>query len=373
VTTARPWYAGGHRLERGWDSWRRALKGRMGWLDPATIQPFRGYGDGARLRVRGRVLETGGLERWQQRKGLGSNLMGMFHRFESDEIPDARIRASCGGRSVETVSDEEGYFEIALDDLAATPDGARWRTVELELLAPLLEDQKPVLVAAPVLIPPPAAGFAVVSDIDDTIIRTGATNLLRTLRTTLFTTVEGRVPFKGIGAFYRALERGAGSAPANPIFYVSSSPWNLYDLLESFMRLNDIPLGPLLLRDLGWDEAKFIKGSHEEHKLGAIETLLDFYPSLRFILIGDSGQHDAAIYAEAVRRHPGRILAVYIRELGPGAGAGAQLEAVRQAGVEAVLCPDLLQAAHNAASHGWIARAAVEAVRAEVEQQTRAA
>jgi len=185
------------------------------------------------------------------------------------------------------------------------------------------------------------------------------------------------VPFKGIGAFYRALERGAGGAAGNPIFYVSSSPWNLYDLLEEFMRLNELPSGPLLLRDLGWDQRKFIAGRHETHKLEAIETLLGFYPSLRFILIGDSGQHDAAIYREVVRRHPGRILAVYIRELarasGRGHAADEQLDAARAAGVEAVLCPDLLQAAANAASHGWITGAAVAAVRAEVAAQKRAA
>jgi phosphatidate phosphatase APP1 len=377
VTFARPWYAGGHRIERRWDAWRRGLKTRMGWLDPVTIQPFRGYGDGPRLRLKGRVLEQGGLERWHGRAGVGGNLMRMFHRFESDEIPDARIRASFGGRSVEAVSDEEGYFDVALDGLAAGPDGERWQIVELELLGPLLRDQQPVRVAAPVLVPSPGAGFAVISDVDDTIVRTGATNLLRTLRTTLFTSIEARVPFKGIGAFYRALEQGAGGAAGNPIFYVSSSPWNLYDLLEEFIRLHEIPAGPLLLRDLGWDQGKFIAGRHETHKLEAIESLLEFYPALRFILIGDSGQHDAAIYREVVRRHPGRILAVYIRELsrasGRGTAADEQLDAVRAAGVEAVLCPDLLRAAANAASHGWIPDAAVAAVGAEVAAQTGAA
>jgi hypothetical protein len=154
VTSARPWYAGGHRIERRWDAWRRGLKARMGWLDPAVIQPFRGYGDGRRLRLKGRVLEQGGLERWHGRAGVGSNLMRMFHRFESDEIPDARIRASFGGRAVEAISDEEGYFDVALDGLAAAQAGERWQMVDLELLAPLVRDQHPVRLAAPVLTPP---------------------------------------------------------------------------------------------------------------------------------------------------------------------------------------------------------------------------
>ena len=377
MTPRRPWYAHGHRLEQRWDAWRGALKARLGWRTPAMIQAFRGYGDGARVRLKGRVLELGGRERWRQRTGRWSDLVRMYHRFATDEVPGARVRATFAGRTVETVSDEEGYFEVALDGFGAVRSGELWRPLELELLAPLAAAQPPPRVAAPVLVPPSAAGFAVVSDIDDTIVRTGATSLLRNLRTTLLTSIEGRVAFKGIGAFYRALELGGGAEVVNPIFYVSSSPWNLYDLLERFIELNGIPLGPLFLRDLGWDASKFIRSRHADHKLGAIEALLDFYPELRFILIGDSGQHDAVIYREVVRRHPGRILAVYIRELARhsarGSAARAQLDAVRAAGVEAVLCPTLLRAADHAAAQGWIAAPAVQAVQAEVEEQTRAA
>ena len=377
MTPRRPWYAHGHRLEQRWDAWRGALKARLGWRTPAMIQAFRGYGDGARVRLKGRVLELGGRERWRQRTGRWSDLVRMYHRFATDEVPGARVRASFAGRTVETVSDEEGYFEVALDGFGAVRSGELWRPLELELLAPLAAAQPPPRVAAPVLVPPSAAGFAVVSDVDDTIVRTGATSLLRNLRTTLLTSVEGRVAFKGIGAFYRALERGGGAEVVNPIFYVSSSPWNLYDLLERFIELNGIPLGPLFLRDLGWDASKFNRSRHADHKLGAIEALLDFYPELRFILIGDSGQHDAVIYREVVRRHPGRILAVYIRELARhsvrGSAARAELDAVRAAGVEAVLCPTLLRAADHAAAQGWIAAPAVQAVQAEVEEQTRAA
>ena len=33
-------------------------------------------------------------------------------RLESDEIPGARLRATFGGSSVETISDSEGYFSV---------------------------------------------------------------------------------------------------------------------------------------------------------------------------------------------------------------------------------------------------------------------
>ena len=365
----------GHRIEHRWDDLRRRVKARLGWLDPATILPFRGYGDGSRLRLKGRVLESGGLDRWEAGASAWSNLARMLHRFESDEVPGARVRATFGGRETEVTTNDEGYFEVALDDLGGfRPDligDQRWREVELELLEPPRADQEsPARAIAQVLMPLGQARLGVISDIDDTIIQTGANDLVRNWRTILLSSAEGRSPFKGVATFYRALERGTHERPINPIFYVSSSPWNLYDLLERFMALNHIPPGPMFLRDFGLDRNRFVHGPHDEHKLDAIERLLAFYRALPFVLIGDSGQHDAAIYREVVRRHPGRVLAVYIRDLSSSAARAPQgcvwREEVEDAGTQAAFGPDLIEAAENAAANGWIEPATVSEVRQEV-------
>ena len=364
----------GHDLERRIDSAWSWGKKRLGWLDPVTIQPFRGYGDGRRARARGRVLEETGLKKQKLRKGTLSNAIQMFHRFESDEIAGAVVEARFQEKRLELKSDEEGYLDVAFDGLADAPsDELVWQDLTLELIEPYRPRQpRPVRIDAPVLIPSADADFALISDIDDTILKTGATSLLRNLRTTLFSSVDERVAFRGLASFYRAMQQGLGTAARNPIFYVSSSPWNLYDLLEEFMTLNDIPIGPLFLRDLGIDDTKFIKSGHDDHKLAAIETLMDFYPRLRFILVGDSGQHDATIYRTVVERHPDRILAVYIRALDEAperdANARAELDRIEHAGVQAALCSDLLLAAENAAAMGWISAWAVSEVRADIEQ-----
>jgi phosphatidate phosphatase APP1 len=305
----------------------------------------------------------------------------MLHRFETDEVPHARVRARFGERWSEVTADEEGYFEVAFDVLGALapdpPAGQRWREVALELLAPLPPDPPggdggPVRATAQVLAPPAAARLGVISDVDDTILQTGATDLVRNWRTILLHSAESRIPFRGVASFYRALERGGtGAEPVNPIFYVSSSPWNLYDLLERFVEVHGLPAGPMYLRDFGLDRTKLLTGRHERHKLGAIERLFAFYPALGFILIGDSGQHDAAIYAELVRRHPGRVHAVYLRDVTASAATDQEardlLEAVRRAGTRATFCSDLLEAAADAASQGWITAEAVEEVRREIE------
>ena len=365
----------GGRIEDRWDRTRRRVRERLGWVHPITIVPFRGYGDATRLRVSGRVLEAGGLRQPRPDDRTWRTLRHMFHRFESDEVAGATVRARFRNWTLEATSDPEGYFVLELSgveglDPDPPPDG-RWRQVELELLAPLRQGQNEVRVQAPVLTPPASAGFGVISDVDDTILRTGATDLFRNLRTTLLNTAESRSPFAGVGAFYRALERGRQDVPHNPIFYVSSSPWNLYDLLERFLMHHGIPHGPLFLRDLGFDRDKLLGGRHEKHKSAMIERLFDFYPHLPFILIGDSGQKDTAIYRDVVRRHPHRVRAVYIRDLTPAkrdAGAARMLEGIRGAGVPAVSGPDLVEAAEQAAAAGWIERAAVDAVRAEVAE-----
>ena len=162
-----------------------------------------------------------------------------------------------------------------------------------------------VTAVAHVLVPSPDAAFGVISDIDDTIVHTNATSLLGMARS-IIRNAASRLPFEGVADLYRALH-----VERNPIFYVSSSPWNLYELLHDFMEINGIPHGPMFLQDWGIDESTLILASHTEHKLAQIQTLVDYYPELKFVLIGDSGQHDPEIYLQrdpgASRTHPRRV------------------------------------------------------------------
>jgi phosphatidate phosphatase APP1 len=136
---------------------------------------------------------------------------------------------------------------------------------------------------------------------------------------------------------------------------VSSSPWNLFDVLEEFLEAQRIPPGPLLLRD--WDLGPSML-RNAAYKTGVIREILATYPAMPFILVGDSGQEDPEIYAEIVGTHPGRILAVYIRSIRQHPEASAAIRAlaerVAQAGSTLVLADDTLAAARHAAAHRWI-------------------
>lgn len=359
-----------HRLEKYVDRAKEAVGEALpAGRDAVRIEPYRGFGTAERLYLTGRVLRGGALPPADERDSALLNLAGMIQRFESDEVPGERVVARYAGGEWEAVTDEEGYFELRVAPPAPPEGGHLWQEVVLELPDREGPEGGPVRARGLALVPSPESRFGVISDLDDTVIRTGATTPLRMARTVFLGNARTRTPFPGVSAFYRALQHGAGAVDFNPVFYVSSSPWNLYDLLTEFLTLQKIPLGPLMLRDWGVSREEFLPTGHGKHKLGAIRRILDTFPGLPFILLGDSGQEDPEIYHRVVHDYPERILAVYIRDV---SGTPERAEAIRalaeevvRAGSTLLLSDDTVAAAEHAAAQGWIPAAALPEIREE--------
>lgn len=329
------------------------------------VAPYFGLGNASMMWVKGRVLaehifkeQTGADSRW-------SNLVALYHRLETDEVAGARVRAQFQGRTFETVTDRGGYFTFEIVPQEAL--GAGWHQVELELL-----DHQAVRAVADVLVPAPTARFGIISDIDDTVLWTNVTNKLNMALMLARSNAHTRKPFKGVAAFYRALNQGAGGNEDNPVFYVSSSPWHLFEPLVQFMRVQGIPIGPLLLRELGVREV-FKLSNHRNHKLDKIELILRFYPDMQFVLIGDSGEQDPEIYAEVVRRYPEAVRMIYIRSVTPDPARIEALdrliEEVKATGAQLILAPDSVFAASHAAAAGLIHLDALASVRSDKKQE----
>ena len=337
--------------------WRELL-GRFGDNDPFMLAGYRSMATPTRVLVRGRALEDEGITPAQETDSVWRNLLNSYRRIESDPLPYAKIRATAGDAAHEIVADDEGFFHSWID-AAATPDeSGEWTHVRLELIEPLRRNAPPVLCDVRAILPPDTARFAVISDMDDTVLQSHVTSLTQAIRTTILGNSRTRLPFPGVAAFYRALRAGAGGNERNPIFYVSSSPWNLYDLLVEFLELQGIPSGPVTLRD--WDINRSAIGSGRLHgfKDAAIREIMDAYPAMPVILIGDSSQRDPEIYREVVREYPDRVLAVYIRDVRRTverrAAVTALAEEVQAARSVLVLAEDTMAAARHASERGWI-------------------
>jgi len=298
------------RLELLLDRVVWGLRRRFGRLGPLQVVAYRGFGTAARVVLRGRVLEASALERSLPADSAFRSFRRMLRRFFSRELPDATVCAQLGTSAAGGSTDDEGYFELPVVS-PGPADTGDWTVAEVQVVGAPVRGLVPVSATAEILIPGAGAKLGIISDIDDTVLQTHVTQKLKMIWVTLSGSAFTRMPFEGTSELYHALVSGAPGRANNPVFYVSKSPWNLYDFLVDFLDHHRLPRGPLLLRDIGLHEAPPV-----DHKSAAVRELLEMYPELPFVLIGDSGERDPEIYLETVARYPGRIVAVYIRDLG---------------------------------------------------------
>ena len=290
--------------------------------DPLQIIVFQTYGSNTHLYVKGRALEDENID--LTKKNFIHLLINSWKRFETDVIGNCALKLKLPNGDIhEFETDREGYFLLALDktDLQSMCNEEGWLIFEVSYADKTLKRSIQLENRFPgeMLIPSPDATFGVISDIDDTILQTGMVSLLkwRVLYNTFLKTPERRIPLTGAPEFYHLLHRGASGEKSNPIFYVSNSPWNLYLYLEFFLRSNNFPKGPILLRSLSAFFKRYkLKGPDDRpHKINEILNILKTYPTLSFVLIGDSGEKDADIYLEIAKMFPDRIKAIYLRSV----------------------------------------------------------
>jgi phosphatidate phosphatase APP1 len=357
---------------------RLGLNRVEGLFDRGPFAPagYRGYGTRERVLVLGRVLQAdeispgvtllrpagsggqAGGSRWR-------NLAAALRRLESDPLPYARVRVSLGVTedTREIAADDEGFFREWIGVRDPLPEGG-WVPVRLSLAE--LRTGTGTETVSHCLVPPPGAAFGVISDMDDTVLQSNIASFLRAARLVLLENAHTRMPFHGVAAFYRALQAGTGLTGPNPIFYVSKSPWNLYDVIAQFLEKQEIPLGPILLRDWDLIPERAAKG----FKTREIEEILHTYPSMKFVLVGDTTQKDPEIYRDVIRDCPGRVLAVYIRNVSATAARSTAVKKLAEEtaaeGATLILADDTNAMAAHAAEQGWIDPAALPAIAGDV-------
>jgi len=344
------------------------LRQRLNLFQPIQLVMYRSYGTRNRLYIKGRVLADKGITASDIKDNVFHNLLNMYRRFESDEIPNARLKVMFQNQEYLTTSDEEGYFVVNLEPVIPLEPTSIWHQVTVELVDAPVAFSAGLTAQAEVLVPPVDAEYGIISDIDDTVIKTGATNLLAMSQNVLLHNAHTRLPFAGVSAFYKSLQLGRNGKRNNPFFYVSSSPWNNYDLLRDFLDINEIPAGPILLRDFGLAKNKLFRSDHMGHKFKEIQNILLTYPELNFVLIGDSGQEDANIYREVVKEFPNRVLAIYIRDVQLPDRAKMVVEVsefLKSGKVEMLLVDTTLEAAEHAANTGLIYNSEIPTIEAD--------
>lgn len=340
------------KTERGVDKVKFALKDKLNWNNPVIIYPYRGFGNKDCVVIHGRVLEKEDLIHTEQifSDSTWLNVKKVWKRYESDEVPGVEIIGIFAGKTAEAVSDEEGYFTLTFVDLDATQLNNGWNTAQLKITHIPFDLDFEEQAVAEVLFTKEKAEFGIISDIDDTIIESDILKPLKMISNVLLKNEQKRIAFKGVKKLYRELVK----REKNPLFFVSGSSYNLYDMLTVFCRHNEIPKAPFIMRDLGFGDLQWIKQDSQEYKEENIKRILKMYPDLSFILIGDSGEKDPEIYLNIAKQFPDQVMAIYIRHVHSDLRENELIQLTRETTVPFLLMRDTQEAMDHAKENTWI-------------------
>jgi phosphatidate phosphatase APP1 len=308
----------------------------LAWLR-ITRQPalklYRGFGSPGCVVVQGHAFRQSPLPRITYRPQFWVNAWALLRLFLVRPWADAPVRVRLAGHTAGARTDADGFFRLEIELPQPLPAG--WHPAEAELLD---AGSGAVLARAAAEVHVPyETPYAFISDIDDTFLVSHSATRWQRLWVLLSRNARSRAPFADVAAHYQWL---AARAPApdqpNAFFYVSSSEWNLYDFLQEFCEHNQLPKGVYQLSQLK-RLGQLLQTGQNKHatKLDRIVRILEACPSQLFGLLGDDSQHDPGIYAAVVKRFPGRIRVVYLRQVHAGGrtAAEAALREIQAAGV----------------------------------------
>lgn len=267
------------------------------------IKLYNGFASNKVTHIFGHVLKSMSDQREKPTRNPFKNAWEMYKRYQVKPAPNSEVLLHIYGKTYHTRPDKKGFFQFEVEGKPDTD------VIHYEVT---LKDHADVKCHERLLAFSPEE--IIISDIDDTVLVSHATRLLKKLYLLITKNYESRKAFSGIREFYEKL---CGHEEANQFFYVSSSEWNLYDFLKSFMEFNGLPPGVFLLQDIKSGIIDLFKsggGSHS-HKAYKIKMLMRSYPDAKFILVGDSGQKDPDIYKKIALEYPNKIKQIYIRDV----------------------------------------------------------
>lgn len=287
----------------------------LNWLrltDRTIIKVYHGFGHAHDLTVYGHVLKFGPIPRKHYSKSVITNTLALLRLFMVKPYAAANVEMNWKGKIYTAETDNDGFFAFKWE---ADPDLAHgWHDLTIDMT-----DANRNMIASGKggVYVPHSTQYAFISDIDDTFLISHSANLRKRLFVLFTENARSRKPFDGSVKHYQLLAKSGTTPDApNPFFYVSSSEWNLYDYILEFTRVNKMPEGVFLLNVLKRFSQIFKTGANNHQtKFTRIVRILEAYPKQRFVLLGDSSQHDPYIYASVVEHFPKQIHAVYIRDV----------------------------------------------------------
>lgn len=279
-----------------------------GW--GTRIVPHTGYGSVAAIRVLGRLLLSREPDPESTERSYASHLRAVeletrgWKAFVAAPAMNEPVTVTIDEREVHATTDRGGLIDVTIRGHGLGPG---WHDI-------LVQSPSARPVKARVLVVGTAQPVGIISDIDDTVLSTSLPRPLIAAWNTFIKAEGTRRAVPGMATLYREI---LANHPGAPIIYLSTGAWNTAPWLTRFLRRNGYPPGPMLLTDWGPTNTGWFR-SGQEHKRASLHRLARELPHVRWVLIGDDGQHDPKIYTEFARARPDRVRAIAIRELSAG-------------------------------------------------------
>lgn len=278
-----------------------------------VIKVYNGFGNAGKIMVLGHVLKLSRMPRKTYRQNVFINLFSMLRLFMVVPFSNAKISIEWEGSTYETRASDDGFFNFEI--LVDRVPNEGWNPVLVRLREEKyalenIQQQGSVYI-------PYASKHAFISDIDDTFLISHSSFLRKRLVALFSKNAHTRKVFEGVVNHYQLLASGNQNNNGNPFFYVSGSEWNLYDFIVEFTRINELPKGIFLLSRLK-TVTQFWKSGQTDlmTKFMRIVRIIETFPHLHFVLLGDDSQKDPEIYLSVASHFPQKIFAVYIRSVG---------------------------------------------------------
>ncbi|MFG4002759.1 App1 family protein [Flavobacterium aquidurense] len=275
------------------------------------LQLYRGYANEEELIVMGHVFKRT-YDYDFQKKNL-KNARSIINQFRIKTLENFDIYLKCGTQEIHTKTLDDGYFKFCIPLETETNFG--WMEYEVSI-----RDENETITEKGSFIRPHKGKLGIISDIDDTFLISHTQNFFKKIYILLFKNVNDRKVFTDVVPHYQALSSAGrnNKEEENAFFYVSSSEWNLYRFIVKFTKIHKLPRAVILLKDIRRGITDFFmsgRGNHD-HKFDKIKHVLEFYPNLKYVLLGDDSQHDPILYERICKIFPVTVKAVYIRQTG---------------------------------------------------------
>ncbi|RRB02373.1 DUF2183 domain-containing protein [Larkinella rosea] len=288
------------------------------WLrisDEPVVKVYRGYVHQQKIVVFGHVLRRSPLPRQKYRQNFWINSFSLLRLFMMRPVSGATVKANGIREDVRFITEKDGFFR--LEWTSDEPIAPGWHPVKVDLITENLGPENPVATGEGEVYRSHSTQYGFVSDIDDTFLISHSANLRKRIHVMLSENAHSRDPFEDVVRHYQLLARAETDANApNPFFYVSSSEWNLYDYILTFCEKNDMPDGIYLLSQIKRFREVWKTGQNKHvTKFARIVRILEAFPEMKFVLLGDDTQEDPNIYTSLVQHFPTQIRCVYLRRV----------------------------------------------------------